>query len=126
MIDFERLRILDVAQERGPVADLTLFRQNHVHLAPEVWLLADSGYQGVQMLHPQTVVPVKKSKGASLAPEVQRCNARLAKLRIRVEHVICWLKTFRILKERYRNRRKRLGLRFSLIAGIHNLELDLR
>ncbi|MDM8565218.1 IS5/IS1182 family transposase, partial [Candidatus Halobeggiatoa sp. HSG11] len=31
---------------------------------------------------------------------------------------------FRILKERYRNRRKRFSLRFNLIAAIHNLELQ--
>ncbi|MDM8565653.1 IS5/IS1182 family transposase, partial [Candidatus Halobeggiatoa sp. HSG11] len=30
----------------------------------------------------------------------------------------------RILKERYRNRRKRFSLRFNLIAAIHNLELQ--
>jgi hypothetical protein len=33
------------------------------------------------------------------------------------------VKRFRILSERYRNRRKRFGLRFNLIAGIHNFEL---
>ncbi|MFP6841368.1 MAG: IS5/IS1182 family transposase, partial [Acinetobacter sp.] len=34
------------------------------------------------------------------------------------------LKTFKIFAERYRNRGKRLGLRFNLIAGIYNLELS--
>jgi hypothetical protein len=29
------------------------------------------------------------------------------------------------LSERYRNRRKRFGLRFNLIAAIYNMELDL-
>ena len=125
MIDYQSLRILAVAQERGPVADLKLFKESRLRLAPEVWILADSGYQGLKECHAQTVVPVKKLKGAALSPEDRHCNARLAKLRIRVEHVIGWLKTFRILKERYRNRRKRLGLRFSLIAGIHNFELVL-
>jgi hypothetical protein len=33
------------------------------------------------------------------------------------------LKIFRILAERYRNRRKRFGLRFNLIAAIINFEL---
>ena len=33
------------------------------------------------------------------------------------------LKVFRILSERYRNRRKRFGLRFNLIAGLYNFEL---
>jgi hypothetical protein len=37
-----------------------------------------------------------------------------------VEHVIGQLKVFRILQERYRNRRKRFGL----MAGIYNYDLD--
>ncbi|MBJ8451812.1 hypothetical protein I6M90_07965 [Acinetobacter bereziniae] len=46
------------------------------------------------------------------------------KRRIGIEHVFGTLKTFKILAERYRNRGKRLGLRFNLIAGIYNLELS--
>ena len=46
------------------------------------------------------------------------------KRRIGIEHVFRTLKTFKILAERYRNRGKRLGLRFNLIAGIYNLELS--
>jgi hypothetical protein len=34
------------------------------------------------------------------------------------------LKIFRILSERYRNRRKRFGLRFNLIAAIYYMELE--
>ncbi len=30
---------------------------------------------------------------------------------------------FKILSNRYRNRRKRFSLRFNLIAGVYNLEL---
>lgn len=32
---------------------------------------------------------------------------------------------FRIVAERYRNRRQRFSLRFNLIAGLDNYELDL-
>jgi len=38
------------------------------------------------------------------------------------EHVIGALKRFKIIADKYRNRRKRFGLRFNLIAGIYNLE----
>ena len=37
--------------------------------------------------------------------------------------VIRVLKRFHILADRYRNRRKRFGLRFNLIASIYNQEL---
>ena len=33
------------------------------------------------------------------------------------------LKRFKIVSDRYRNRRKRFGLRFNLIAGIYNYEV---
>ena len=40
------------------------------------------------------------------------------------ENIIAMLKRFRILTEKYRNQRKRFSLRFNLIAGIYNYELD--
>ena len=55
---------------------------------------------------------------------VFKYNHSLSSERVFVENVIGWLKRFRILAERYRNRRKRFGLRFNLIAAIYNLELN--
>jgi hypothetical protein len=49
----------------------------------------------------------------------------LARKRIVIEHIFRKLKVFRILSERYRNRRKRFALRFNLIAAIYNRELNL-
>ena len=43
-----------------------------------------------------------------------------------MEHVIGALKRFRILAERYRNRRRRFGLRFNLIAGLYDHTLQFR
>jgi hypothetical protein len=43
-------------------------------------------------------------------------------LRISVEHVIRRFKSFRLFSGRYRNRRKRFGLRLNLIAGLLNYE----
>jgi hypothetical protein len=50
-------------------------------------------------------------------------NQKLAKERVVNENVIGMLKRFKIIADRYRNRRKRFGLRFNLISGIYNLEL---
>ena len=49
-------------------------------------------------------------------------DGEISRKRIFVEHAIRFLKRFRILSERYRNRRKRFALRFSLIAGICNFD----
>ena len=59
-----------------------------------------------------------------MEPHEKQYNRALAKLRLSIEHVNAKLKVFRILSERYRCRRRRFGLRFNLIAGIYNLELD--
>ena len=52
-------------------------------------------------------------------------NRELARKRVVGEHINRRLKIFKILADRYRNRRKRFGLRFNLIAGLYNYELRL-
>lgn len=86
--------------------------------------LADSGYQGLGKLHKNTKTPTKKSKHHPLTKEQKAKNRAIARERIGCEHVIGRLKVFRILMERYRNRRKRFGLRFNLLAAVCNLERD--
>ena len=86
--------------------------------------LADSGYLGMKRLHSHSQTPHKKSKLHPLSPEQKAQNQQLSAKRIVAEHIIRSLKIFRILSERYRNRRKRFGLRFNLIAAIYNYELN--
>jgi len=58
-----------------------------------------------------------------LTPEDKTNNSKLASDRVLNENVIGKLKRFKIISDKYRNRRKRFGLRFNLIAGIYNFEL---
>ncbi len=88
-------------------------------------MLADLGYSGLEQLHGHTLLPVKATKNHPLKYEEKQANRTLARLRLHIEGVIGRLKVFRILCERYRGRGKRFGLRFNLIAGVHNLELGL-
>lgn len=92
-------------------------------MAHQVLCLADAGYQGLADLHVNSQTPKKKSKLHPLTPEQKAAKRKLARQRIFVEHVIRKVKIFRILSERYRNRRKRFGLRFNLIASLYNLDL---
>ena len=92
-------------------------------MAYQVLVLADAGYQGLADLHANSQTLRKKSKHHSPTPEQKAANRELARRRIFVEHVICKVKIFRILSEHYRNRHKRFGLRFNLIASLYNLEL---
>jgi hypothetical protein len=60
-----------------------------------------------------------------LLNEDKKSNQDLAKVRVVGEHINRKLKVFKILSDRYRNRRKRFGLRFNLIAGLYKYELYL-
>jgi DDE superfamily endonuclease len=84
----------------------------------------DSGYTGLNNIHPNTLIPKKKSKNHPLTKEDKRNNKALSSNRVSNEHVIGRIKRFKIVSDRYRNRRKRFGLRFNLIAGICNYELS--
>ena len=55
----------------------------------------------------------------------KKSNKNIASTRVLNENVIAMIKRFKIVSDRYRNRRKRFGLRFNLIATIYNLELGL-
>ena len=107
---------------KGKMHDMKLFEKSQVRLSKEIEIKADSGYQGMQKKHGKVLIPKKNSKLHKLTKEEKRANRALSKKRIKVENVIRRLKIFRILGERYRHRRKRLGLRFNLLSGIYNFE----
>ena len=79
----------------------------------------------MQKVHIMTLMPQKKSKKKPLTKNDKRLNKRLSSDRVENEHVIGRIKRFKIVSDRYRNRRKMFGLRFNLIAGICNYELVL-
>ena len=95
---------------------------NKIHLKLGVQITADSGYQGITKLQTNSVLPQKSSKNRPLSKQDRKQNRSISRKRIAVEHVIALVKRFRILSERYRNRRKCFSLRFSLNAGSCNFE----
>jgi len=114
-------RILATAFSAGKTHDFKLFGQSRLAMHPQTKCLADSGYLGLKKSHKNSRLPAKKSKLHPLTKEQKADNRQLARERCVVEHIIRSVKIFRILAERYRNRRKRFGLRFNLIAALYNL-----
>jgi hypothetical protein len=80
---------------------------------------------GIHKLHSNSQVPKKKPRNGELTDLDKKRNRELARKRVVGEHINRRLKIFKILADRYRNRRKRFGLRFNLIAGLYNYELRL-
>lgn len=100
-----------------------MFKESGVHIHPQIKSLTDTGYQGITKLHSNAELPKKKTKKQPLSKEDKQKNRKLSSERVLNENVIGMIKRFKIIADRYRNRRKRFGLRFNLIAGIYNFEL---
>ena len=126
MVNLRTMEIIATAFGNGSTHDFRLFRESYAGIAQDILCLADTGYLGINKLHANSQIPAKKSKLHPLTPEQKTANRELARQRIFCEHIIGRVKVFRILSDRYRNRRKRFGLRFNLIAAIYNLELQAK
>jgi hypothetical protein len=124
VVDKSSKRVICTSYSNGKKHDFRLYKESKIKIHPKINVLTDSGYQGLQKLHIKTEMPKKRSKKNPLTKEDKRKNQSLSSDRVVNENVIGMLKRFKIIADRYRNRRKRFALRFNLIAGIYNLELD--
>jgi DDE superfamily endonuclease len=117
-------RILCVRTAEGKRHDYKLLKDSRRRLKPQTQAVYDADYQGAPKEHANPLLPIKKPKGGKLTKAQKRFNTSVAQERIGNENVIGSLKRFKIAAERYRNRRKRYGLRITLLAALHNMELE--
>lgn len=113
-----------IAHGKGKQHDFNIWKKSGTTGLPSIKYLGDKGYQGIQTPHDNSQTPIKKKRGQKLSGESKKSNRELAKQRIIIEHIHRCLKIFKILSSRYRNRRRRLNLRLSLISGIYNYGLN--
>jgi hypothetical protein len=107
----------------GKKHDFKLFKFSKVRWTRDTQGIVDTGYTGIKKLQSTCLVPKKRRRNTSLTKEEKQTNRNISSVRALNENVIGRLKRFKILSDKYRNRRKRFGLRFNLIAGIQNWEL---
>lgn len=122
-MDKKTAQIICTAYSNGKKHDFKLLKESGVLFHPSIMVKTDTGYQGLQKIHFNTMMPKKKSKKRPLSAEDKRKNREVSSQRVLNEHVIGTIKRFKIVADKYRNRRKRFCLRFNLIAGIYNHEV---
>jgi len=110
----------------GKAHDLTIFKQT-TKVNSSTLILADSGYRGMNKIHPNCKLPIRHKADIDKLSEEQKLtrktdNKAIASVRMKIEHIVGRVKRFKIVSEQYRNRLKRLLLRFNLICGIVNYE----
>lgn len=123
IVDKKSRKIICTAFSNGKRHDFRLFKESKTKIHPKTKIITDTGYQGLQKIHSNTNMPKRRNKKNPLTKQDKKNNQFLAKERVINENVIGMIKRFKIIAERYRNRRKRFCLRFNLVAGIYNWEL---
>lgn len=122
-MDKKTKQVICTAFTKGKRHDFRLFKESKTKIHPAIKVITDTGYQGIQKLHIKSELPKKKTKKIPLTKEDKKRNQELASERVPNENVIGMIKRFKIIADKYRNRRKRFRLRFNLIAAIYNMEL---
>jgi len=125
VVDKKTRKVICTAFANGKCHDFRLFKESKTHIHPEILAKTDTGYVGIRKIHANSALPKKKTKKNPLTSEDKALNRQISSERVSNEHAIGFIKRFKILSERYRNRRKRFSLRFNLIAGICNFDLYL-
>jgi IS5 family transposase len=124
IVDVETKEIIAIYQDKGSAHDFSIFKRSKITLHELLVLLADSGFQGIEAFHRASWIPFKRSKNNPLTNDQKNENKVLSSIRVCVEHTIRRIKRFKILSCRYRNKRKRHGLRMALICGLYNYEIS--
>jgi len=126
VIDRRTEQIICTELFNGKSHDGTVFKQT-TPVNQGILVLADSGYRGIQKVHANTLLPIRHKEDIAKLSEEEKAvrkakNKRISSVRMKIEHVIGRIKNFKIVAEKYRNRRKRLLMRFNLICGIVNFQ----
>lgn len=114
--------IIHVSKTRpGSMHDFALHKEEPP-IPENVRVFVDSGYQGIDKIHKEVDFPYKKPKNGELDKEEKEYNRGLSSLRVKVENILGDMKLFKIMGGRYRNKRKRYGIKVNIIAGIVNIK----
>ena len=124
LVSQENKMIYGVVSGKGKTHDFKMFRESRTHIAPDVKILGDSGYQGIKDIHTNSRTPVKKTKGKKLTKRQKLYNYLLSKKRIVIKNVIRHCKIFRITKDVYRGKHKNHGKIWNLVAKLVNLRYE--
>jgi DDE superfamily endonuclease/Helix-turn-helix of DDE superfamily endonuclease len=111
----------------APMSDSMLLRRSRLvtNLPPGTRVVWDTGYVGMEKIYPEfeVAVPIKKPKGGTLTDEQKEFNRQVSKVRIVVENTLCRVKTFRVLKDFFRNPDSSHGQLAGVVSGLVNLRM---
>ena len=105
----------------GKIHDKKIYDKSKIILPRRIKVYTDTGYLGTGH-----IMPKKKPKGKNLSPEDRKRNKEIASKRCVNEHVIGFIKRYRIVRDQFRNERKKHGLIFKNAAGLAGMMLNVK
>jgi len=93
-------------------------------ISPACCLWVDKGFQGVQHVHKNIMIPKKKPPNGELTVEEKEENRVISALRMPIENVFAGLKRMNCLYNVYRNRNGQDDTFIFLASGLWNLNLE--
>jgi hypothetical protein len=111
----------------GSVYDKKIMDEHPVHFPAGITLWQDTGFLGHTPEDVTVMMPTKKPKGGDLTDEQQQQNRMMSSYRVVVEHAICGVKLYRIVKERVRC--TKFGFEDTVMriaCGLHNLRIMMK
>ena len=110
------LNICAVDTAPGSVHDFELYKNSNLGIREDIQIIGDKGYQGIQKMHANSLIPFKNSSKKPITELQKVYNSCLSSNRIRIEHVNSYIKRFRILSARFRNARIDMGKKYGSFA----------
>ena len=77
-MDTKSKEILSVHTGKGSQHDFKLFKDSRIAIDEDVTKRADLGYQGIDRIHENTIIPHKKSKNNPLTEEQKKRKQRVS------------------------------------------------
>lgn len=126
LVDSKKRILLITPTKHGKIHDKKMSDKNMLvsRIPKEVSIIADTGFQGIQKIHENTLIPKKKPRGGFLTDDEKAWNKLISSVRIVVEHAIGSMKRFGAASHIFRNKNGLDDTFMSVCAGLSNLELE--
>ena len=111
----------------GKWHDKALADEDVYYLPKGSRLYQDRGFQGFTVAQASIQQPKKKPQHGTLTDEDKEENRRIARIRVRIEHVIRSIKRYRIVQDKLRLWRSYIhDMVMETCCGLHNFRLKYR
>ncbi|MEQ1734329.1 MAG: transposase family protein [Bacteroidia bacterium] len=111
----------------GKVHDKKICNEEKLQIKTQGLVFVDLGFVGLTSDSAQIITPHKRKKNKELTQSQEQYNSWLAKIRVKIEHVMASIKIYRKVKEKYRGRLYKREDTIMLVAcALHNLKLKAK